>query len=172
MSPIEEFVSNFQHLVAQVPEFIQPFVVMLAGAIPFIEGEGASSIGVIGGINPIVAAVAAAVGNFLTVLAVVLLSSRVRTAAVARRARRSTPPVEPKPESKGRRRLRTWLVRFGVPGASIIGPLAIPTHFTSAMLVASGTSRGWVLLWQGVAIVIWTTVTTVLFWGVLTAVLS
>lgn len=172
MSPIEELVSNFQNLVAQVPEFIQPFVVMLAGAIPFIEGEGASSIGVIGGINPIVAAVAAAVGNFLTVLAVVLLSSRVRTAAVARRARRNTPPAEPKPESKGQRRFRTWLVRFGVPGASIIGPLAIPTHFTSAMLVASGTPRGWVLLWQGVAIVIWTTVTTVLFWGVLTAVLS
>ena len=66
-----------------------------------------------------------------------------------------------KPASKGRQRFNRWLVRFGVPGASILGPLAIPTQFTTAALVAAGTPRGWVLLWQAVAIVIWTTVATV-----------
>ncbi len=76
------------------------------------------------------------------------------------------------PESKRRQRLRRWLVRFGVPGASILGPLAIPTQFTSAMLVAAGVPRGRVLLWQTVAIVLWTTVTTLLVWGVLTALLT
>ena len=57
-----------------------------------------------------------------------------------------------------------------MPGASILGPLAIPTQFTSAMLVAAGTPRGWLLLWQGVAIVLWTTLATVVAWGVVTAV--
>ncbi len=51
-----------------------------------------------------------------------------------------------------------------MPGASILGPLAIPTQFTSAILVASGTPRRWVLLWQAVAIVIWTTVATISVW--------
>lgn len=111
-------------------------------------------------------------GNFLCVLAVVLLGSRVRTTAVARRARRIETPAESKRESKGRQRFRRYLVRFGVPGASILGPLAIPTQFTSAMLIASGTPRGWVLLWQAVAIVLWTTVTTTLSWGMLTALLA
>ncbi|GAA3720356.1 hypothetical protein GCM10022224_102930 [Nonomuraea antimicrobica] len=172
MNPIETLVRNFQDLVAQVPDIVQPLIVMLAGAIPFIEGEGASPIGVLGGIHPIVAGIAAASGNFLSVLAVVLLSTRVRTTAAARRARRVETPAEPKPESKGRQRFRRYLVRFGVPGASILGPLAIPTQFTSAMLVASGTPRGWVLLWQAVAILVWTTVTTTLSWGMLTALLA
>ncbi len=167
MNPIDP-VRSFQDLVAQVPEIIQPIIVVLAGAVPFIEGEGAGAIGVVGGIHPVVAGIAAAAGNFLSVLGVVLLSSRVRTAAMAGRAQQAELPAEP--ESKGRRRFRRWLVRFGVPGASILGPLAIPTQFTSAMLVAAGTPRGRVLLWQAVAIVLWTTVATALAWGVLTAV--
>lgn len=181
MSPIEELVRNFQELVAQVPELVQPFVVMLAGAVPFVEGEGAAIIGVVGGINPIIAGIAAAAGNFLSVLAVVTLSSRARTAVVDHRSGRSGAAggVEPgfetgtaRTESKGHQRFRRWLVRFGVPGASILGPLAIPTQFTSALLVAGGTPRGWVLLWQAVAIVLWTTVSTVSIWAALTFVVG
>ncbi|MCC3264468.1 small multidrug efflux protein [Arthrobacter gengyunqii] len=192
MNPIQELVINFQELAAQVPEFLRPFIVMLAGAVPFIEGEVASLIGVIGGLNPIVAGSAAAAGNFLSVLLVVLFASRTRTAVVkhnrGRAAVRSaalvpgpggyggspmleeTPPA--KPVSKGRQRFMKWLVRFGVPGASILGPLAIPTQFTAAILIASGTARGWVLLWQAVAIVLWTTVATVSIWAALTYVVG
>lgn len=118
MNPIEQLIRGFQDLVAQVPELVQPLVVMLAGAVPFIEGEIAAMVGVIGGINPI--------------------------------------------------EFKRWLVRFGVPGASILGPLAIPTQFTSAILVAGGTPRGWVLLWQAVAITLWTTIGTVSLWAALT----
>ncbi|MEV4901251.1 small multidrug efflux protein [Citricoccus sp. NPDC055426] len=178
MNPIEQLIRGFQDLVAHVPELVQPFVVMLAGVVPFVEGEVAALVGVVGGINPIIAGVSAAAGNFLSVLLVVLLTSRARTAVVDRRAVRvpvavgavssaEALPVE-KPESKGRAKFKRWLVRFGVPGASILGPLAIPTQFTSAMLVAGGTSRAWVLLWQAVAIAIWTTVSTVSVWAALT----
>lgn len=170
MNPVETLVQNFRDLVAEVPELVQPFVVMLAGAIPFIEGEGASPIGVVGGIHPVVAGVAAATGNFLCVLVVVLISSRARAAAVAHGHRPSS--REQRPESKGRQRFRRYLVRFGVPGASLLGPLAIPTQFTAAMLIASGTSRSWVLLWQAIAIVCWTTLTTTLVWGVVSSVVA
>jgi hypothetical protein len=194
MNPIEQLVSNFQNLVAQVPEFLQPLIIVLAGAVPFVEGEVASIIGVIGGVNPIIAAIAGAAGNFLCVLVVVLMSSRARTAVVDRRTARAsvkrarvrdvasssadvpttsiatiddseTDDEKPeKPLSKGRQRFNKWLVRFGVPGASILGPLAIPTQITSAILVAGGTPRAWVLLWQAVAIVFWTTVGTTSVW--------
>ena len=40
MSPIERTIDSFQELVAQVPEIVQPIIVMLAAAIPFVEGEG------------------------------------------------------------------------------------------------------------------------------------
>lgn len=193
MNPIQELIVNFQELAAQVPEVIRPFIVMLAGAIPFIEGEVASVIGMVGGLNPIVAGLAAASGNFLCVLVVVLVTSRARTAVVKHNRDRVTAtrnaalvPAAPgykvsapsegaalaQPQSKGRRRFAKWLLRFGVPGASILGPLAIPTQFTSAILIAGGTPRGWVLLWQGVAIVLWTTVSIVSVWAALTFVLG
>ena len=201
MNPIEEIINNFQHLVGLVHETLQPFIVMIAGAIPFIEGEVAAMIGVVGGINPILAGLAGAIGNFLAVLVIVFVTSRARTAVVSRNSARThvtertlvtvgapgstaSPQVDgtsedisapemvedgaSKPESKGRKRFKKWLVRFGVPGASIIGPLAIPTHFTAAILVAGGTPRRWVLLWQAVAIAVWTTVGTVSVWAALT----
>ncbi|WP_144796495.1 small multidrug efflux protein [Microbacterium paludicola] len=174
MNPLAELVQNFQDLVAQVPELVKPLIVMLAGAVPFVEGELAATVGIVGGINPVLAAIAAAIGNFVSVLLVVMLTSRARTAVVDRRnasAHGGTMVMEAEPaqpESKGRVRFRKWLVRFGVPGASILGPLAIPTQITSAMLVAGGTSRAWVLLWQAIAIVLWTTVTTISVWAALT----
>lgn len=189
MNPIEQLISNFQDLVAQVPEIVQPFIIMLAGAIPFVEGEVSAMIGIVGGLHPIVAGLAAATGNFLSVLLVVTVTSRARTAVVDRRAtpvgvaagagarpsvarEASQETATTKPESKGRQRFNRWLVRFGVPGASILGPLAIPTQITSAILVGGGTPRRWVLLWQAVAIVIWTTISTVSVWAALTYVVG
>lgn len=189
MNPVEEMVRNFQDLVALVHESIQPFIVMLAGAIPLIEGEISAMIGVVGGLNPIIAGIAGATGNFLAVLIVVLVTSRARSAVVNHNATRvqamaaapvsvgapgtlNVPelqdPVPVKPESKRRQRVNRWLVRFGVPGASILGPLAIPTHFTAAIFVAAGTPRRWVLLWQAIAIALWTTVGTISVWAALT----
>ena len=47
------------------------------------------------------------------------------------------------------------------PGASLLGPLAIPTQSVSAVLVAGGVPRRRVLLWQAVAIAVWTTIAAV-----------
>jgi hypothetical protein len=193
-----DVVAFIQSLMSQVPFFIQPLIVAAAAAIPFVEGELASVLGVWAGLNPFVAAVAAAAGNFASVFVVVFFGARIRGAILARRARRAAtvepvaarqfvsagvpaaagdtgepraseqPAVEPKkPESKGVQRFKRFLVRFGVPGASILGPLAIPTQFTSAILVSTGVAKGWVLLWQAVAISLWTTFTTLVATGVL-----
>jgi hypothetical protein len=163
---------GIQDFVGGLPELVQPLIVAVLGMIPYIEGEGAAAIGIIVGINPVIAAIAAAAGNILSVILVVLLSSRVRESVVARRERSGAGGVaavavldsgsdtagegRPTRRSKGRKRLGAWLVRFGVPGASILAPLALPTQFTAAFFVASGVRKGWVILWQVVAIVLWT----------------
>ncbi|SDH82559.1 small multidrug efflux protein [Agrococcus jejuensis] len=185
-SPLDDLVAGFQHLAAQVPEWLQPLVISLAGAVPFVEGEGSAAIGVVAGLHPVVAGVAGVIGNLVAVTIVVLLGSRIREAAVARRRRTAAvrerelvgaggvavAPEPAKPESKGRRRVKQWLTRFGVPGASLLAPIALPTHFTAATLVASGVPKGWVLLWQAIAIVLWTTLVVVIASGVLAAVAS
>ena len=188
MSPIERMIESFQELVAQVPEVLQPIIVMLAAAVPFVEGEGGAVIGVVGGLRPVAAAAAAATGNFLCVLIVVAVTSRARTAVVDRHPSMvgvggggSRPSVDDeqavrttaaKAESKRRQRFNRWLVRYGVPGASLLGPLAIPTQFMSAALIAGGIPRRRVLLWQAVAIAVWTTITAVSAWAALTYVVG
>lgn len=163
---------GLQDFVAGLPDIVQPLIVAGLGMIPYVEGEGSAALGIIVGINPIVAAIAGASGNILSVVLVVLLSSRVRESVVARRARpaegtTAIDVVEPGTgdpadegkqtrRAKGRKRLGAWLVRFGVPGASILAPLALPTQLTAAFFVASGVKKGWVILWQVVAIVLWT----------------
>lgn len=184
-----------QDFINQVPELLQPLMVALVAAIPYIEGEGAAAFGIIAGINPIVAALAAMAGNILCVIAVVLLSSRIRGGIVSRRAasaeERSVVPVaagsslnaapvdaEERDDgdsetptdrpSKGRAKLTRWMVRFGVPGASILAPLALPTMLTAAFFVASGVRKEWVILWQVVAIVLWTGAVAAAATGLLT----
>lgn len=169
---------GLQAFVDQLPEFVQPLLVAGLGTIPYIEGEGSAAIGILVGIHPLVAALAGIAGNLLGVVLVVLLGSRVRESVVARRAAKSvasgtgtTGPGQTSTttttatetavdvdsrSAKGRRRLQRWLVRFGVPGASIIAPFALPTQLTAAFFVASGVKKGWVILWQAVAIVLWT----------------
>ncbi|MFI7583045.1 small multidrug efflux protein [Kocuria sp. M1N1S27] len=193
---------GLQNFIEQVPDILQPLIVAVAAAIPYIEGEGAAALGIIAGINPVVAAIAGAAGNILGVVGVVFLGSRIRERGLARRAatRGATqvdglaavaplqeasagtvsrsaasgtasirsleqpatdddvrgPNARPTRREKGRARLGRWMVRFGVPGASILAPLALPTMLTAAFFVASGVPKQWVILWQAIAIVLWT----------------
>jgi hypothetical protein len=187
-----DLITRFQELVAQVPEILQPLIVALAGAVPFIEGEGAAAIGIVGGLHPAVAITAGAIGNFLCVFVLVTTSSKARSAVVARRRRAAASrreavvgvPIgggaalaaaEPAAESEevdesGRKSARkakfqNALVRYGVPGVSLLGPLLLPTQFTATMLASSGVSKARVLFWQGLAIVGWSTLIGVVVGG-------
>ena len=172
-------IDTFQNLVAQVPELVQPLIVALAGAVPFIEGEGAAAIGIIGGIHPAIAAAAGAIGNFLCVAALVLLGSGTRRAIVTRHRERvavaagggaiteggtavAAPAASPR-----REKFQRALVRYGVPGVSLLGPLLLPTQFTATMLAAAGVGRARILFWQGIAIVGWTTLITLALTGII-----
>lgn len=179
-------IDTFQDLVAQVPDLVQPLIVALAGAIPFIEGEGAATIGIIGGIHPVIAAIAGIVGNFVTVALLVLLSSGARTAVVNRHrakvracegvvvgAGADAVPVDAVADDRGSARKAKFqraFERYGVPGVSLLGPLLLPTHFTATMLAAAGVGKVRILIWQAVAIIGWTSVLAALVSGVIYAV--
>lgn len=160
-NPVSDLVLGFQGLVADVPDLVQPLIVALAGAVPFIEGEGAAAIGIIGGIPPVVAALAGAVGNLLCVAVVVLVTSRVRTAVTTRRGG-GVQPVSARHE-----KFEKAYHRYGTPGVSLLGPLLLPTQFTAAALTSTGVPPLRVLAWQAAAIALWTTVITVLALGLI-----
>lgn len=180
-------IDTFQDLVAQVPDLVQPLILAAAGAVPFIEGEGAATIGIIGGIHPVTAVIAGALGNFLCVAVLVLLGSGARAAVVTRRnaharevvAVGGAPSLELDPaapaETHGgnptrRAKFLRALDRYGVPGVSLLGPLLLPTQFTATMLAAAGVAKPRILAWQAIAIIGWTTIIAVLISGVVSAV--
>lgn len=163
-NPVSDLILGFQGLVADVPDLVQPLIVALAGAVPFIEGEGAAAIGILGGIPPIVAALAGAIGNLLCVAVVVFASSRVRTAVTTRRG------ATEKPTSARREKFEKAYHRYGTPGVSLLGPLLLPTQFTAAALTSTGVPPMRVIVWQAAAIVLWTTVITLIITGVIRAV--
>lgn len=177
-------IETFQNLVAQVPELVQPLIVALAGAVPFIEGEGAVTIGILGGIHPIVAAVAAVAGNLLCVTVVVLLTARARAAVVNRRHAKTLVGADGMPiaaddvaartevhdggsrKAARRAKFQRAFERYGVPGVSLLGPLLLPTMFTATMLITVGVGKVRVIIWQAVAIIAWTTLFALLITGV------
>ena len=160
-NPLADLILGFQDLVARMPDILQPVIVALAGAVPFIEGEGAAGIGIIGGIHPVVAALAGAIGNFVCVAVVVLVAARLRTAVTTRGG------APEKPKSARSEKFQKAYHRYGTPGVSLLGPLLLPTQFTAAALTATGVPPRTVLLWQGAAIVMWTTIITLFITGVL-----
>lgn len=175
----------FQDLVAKVPEFVQPIIIAAAGAVPFIEGEGAVSIGIVGGVNPVVSAIAAILGSFTCVFIVVHLSARARQAIVTRRNRSRVPvtvgggapddvqeaataeadQVTPESGRRAARRAKFQRAfdRYGVPGVSLLGPLLLPPVFTASMLIAAGVGKSRVLIWQAIGIVLWVIAFALLF---------
>ncbi|WP_025158930.1 hypothetical protein [Leifsonia aquatica] len=169
-------IDTLQDLVAQVPDVVQPLIVAAAGAIPFVEGEGAATIGIIGGIAPAIAIIAAIVGNFACVAVLVLLGSGARRAVVsARRARTQEAAVAAGADpaalttatvSPRRAKFQRAFERYGVPGVSLLGPLLLPTQITATMLAAAGVGRARILVWQGIAIVGWTVAVALLVGGV------
>ena len=74
---------------------------------------------------------------------------------------------EAKPRSARNEKFQRAFRRYGVAGVSLLGPLLLPTHFTAAALAGSGIPKAIVLFWQGIAIVLWTTILTLVVTGVI-----
>ncbi|KZE95404.1 hypothetical protein AVP42_00380 [Agromyces sp. NDB4Y10] len=146
-------IEALQDFTSSLPVFLQWFGVMLAAAIPFVESYAGAVIGVLAGLNPVVAIIAAIVGNFVSMVVVVLSAHRVRTRVSAGRG--DDLDGDPIEESPRRRRLRERFDRYGVPGVSLLGQTILPSQITSAAMVSFGASKNAVILWQTISIVMW-----------------
>ena len=130
-----------------LPDVLQWVGVMLAAAVPFVESYFGSVIGVIAGINPVVAILAAIVGNVVSMLIFVLSAHGVRSKVQSGK--------EPKPETPRRAKLRERFDKYGVAGVSLLGQTLLPSQITSAAMVSFGASKNAVILWQIISIIIW-----------------
>jgi membrane protein YqaA with SNARE-associated domain len=136
-----------QNFTESLPPLLQWVGVILASAIPFIESYFGSVIGILAGVNPVVAILAAIIGNTLSMIIFVLSAHGVRTTV--------TKNQEPKPLTPRKERLRKQFDRYGVPGVSLLGQTVLPSQITSAAMVSFGASKNRVILWQIISITLW-----------------
>ena len=152
---MENFFLTIQDFVLGLPDAIQFLGVVAVGAIPFIESYGAATIGIAAGIPIPVAVAAAIIGNVASVLLVVFGIAGIRSRATSGR------PTGPGRETgarggDGKRgKVAATVRRVGVPGASLLGPLVLPSQFTSAAMVGIGADRRAVAAWTSLAVALW-----------------
>ncbi|MDX2356737.1 hypothetical protein [Dietzia sp. PP-33] len=150
---MDTFFSTLQDFVLGLPDPVQFIGVAAVGAIPFVESYGASTIGIAAGVPIPLAVLAAVVGNIASVLLVVYGISSVRNLA-AGRGGTSDDTVDA--AGSGRRgRVAENVRRVGVPGASLLGPLLLPSQVTSAAMVGIGANRNVVFVWTSIAVTVW-----------------
>lgn len=140
-------IDALQDFTASLPTVLQWVGVILAAAIPFIESYFGSVIGILAGINPVIAIAAAIVGNVISMLLFVLSAHGVRSKVVSGKA--------PKEPSARRQKLRAQFDKYGVAGVSLLGQTILPSQITSAAMVSFGASKNAVILWQIVSIILW-----------------
>lgn len=149
--PEDTFLGGLRSWTQDLPRALQWLGIILISAIPFVESFFGGFIGVVIGM-PFLAALAAAVlGNMLSLVLVVYGAHWVRGAIL----KRQRPKELSEHQQKRRAKAQRLFDKFGVPGVSLLGPLALPSQFTAPLMVSFGANRRAVMIWMFVSVVIW-----------------
>lgn len=136
-----------QDFTESLPDVVQWAGVLAVAAIPLVESYIGSAIGVIAGINPVVAVLSAVIGNVISMCIFVLSAHKVRTKVTAGQV-----PAEVGPRKA---KIRERMEKFGVPTVSLFGQLVLPSQITSAAMVSFGADKKSVIVWQIISIIMW-----------------
>ena len=147
----DTWVGSMRDWADELGAAVQWLGVIAIGAIPFLEAYGAGLVGVLIDMPFFLAVLLGVIGNFLCVAALVFAAHGTRTAVTARKEPKQMSERQLKRREKAKRNFD----RFGVPGVSLLGPLALPSQFTAPLMVSFGANRNAVLLWMFVSIVVW-----------------
>lgn len=147
-----DFFASLAQFTQSLDTWLQGFFVIALGAIPFVESYGGTFIGTIAGVPPVIAVIAAVVGNLVCTFALMGAALKTRSAVLSRRGGGAN--TEPQ-MSKRRAKVAKALEQYGVPGVCFLGPLVVASQITGPTLIAVGARPAKVFLFQGLAIVAW-----------------
>lgn len=151
---MEQFLQQLQ----ESNPVLQFIGVMIVAMIPFIEGYVAVPLGIAIGFPAWMTITAAIVGNWISVMVVILASDRFKQWL----QRRKTSERQQEKQNKRLERGQKLFQKYGVPGVSLLGPLLIGDHIAALVCIASGASKRYVIIWQTIAIVVWAVGTGIL----------
>jgi hypothetical protein len=142
---MESVIAHLFEFIAALHPVLQFLTVFAIGVVPYLESHVGAFVGTLTGVPVVLAALAAIAGNLLA-LAVATRAG----GAVARRvaARRGAP-------SRRSQKVLARVDRFGVPVASLLGPLVLATALSTFIMISTGLDRRTVITWQTIAVVVW-----------------
>ncbi|TFW47250.1 small multi-drug export protein [Bacillus sp. 005/A4HT-01/001] len=126
-------------------------LVFILAALPFFEVVGVVPLGILSGLHPVTTAVIGFVGNFLTVLLLIVFVDRFKAWWLKRKEEKH----DEKREKKQLKARKVW-ERYGLPGLALIGPFIIGSHLAAFMCMSFGTKRKQVTVWMTVSLIMWT----------------
>ncbi|MCW4358231.1 small multi-drug export protein [Bacillus altitudinis] len=126
-------------------------LVFILAALPFFEVVGVVPLGILSGLHPVTTAVIGFVGNFLTVLLLIVFVDRFKLWWLKRKEEKH----DEKGEKKQLKARKVW-ERYGLPGLALIGPFIIGSHLAAFMCMSFGTKRKQVTVWMTVSLIMWT----------------
>ncbi|MGG3839551.1 small multi-drug export protein [Paenibacillus thiaminolyticus] len=111
-----DFIFNVLENVKEANVLLQSAAVFVVSMVPFLEGYVAAPIGVMLGMSPIPVMAVALLGNWLSVMLIIVLYGKW---SVGRQGTGSGKRME---------RARKIFGKYGVPGVALIGPLVFGHH--------------------------------------------
>ncbi|BAB05031.1 small multi-drug export protein [Halalkalibacterium halodurans] len=127
-------------------------LIFLAAATPWLEAIVVVPLGIIRGLNPWLVSVVAFIGNWLTILLVIIFYEKFQAWREKRRIQKG---IETPPESKRQKRARHIWNRYGLPGLALGGPLVIGTHLSALMALAFRSPKYLVTGWITFSLALW-----------------
>ncbi len=135
-------------------------IVLLLGAVPFIEAIITIPLGAVAGLNVGIVAILSLIGNVITLLLAIALAGKLRSWWARRREEKGAA------DKRGKRGANLWK-KYGLPGLAIIGPMVIgSTHVTAMLAMSFGAGKRATTLWMLGSLFGWSLILGVLsFYG-------
>ncbi|MCQ4086614.1 small multi-drug export protein [Saccharibacillus sp. JS10] len=141
-------ISGILESVRDANVWIQMGAVFLLSLVPFLEGYIAAAVGIAIGFPAIATILAATLGNWVSVMAVVVLYDKIGKYREGKASKKSS--------TKRMEKARALFSKYGVPGVALIGPLAFGHHLGALISLLSGAPKRYVTLWMTIGIIVWT----------------
>lgn len=137
------------HRVKEIDVIYQYLAIFIIALVPFLEAHVAVPVGILLGLPAIPTIVLGIIGNWLSVMAIIMGSAVIRA-----RVATSTPTAKPLHHRRFQKAQR-YFHSYGVPGLSLLGPIIGANHIGALVCVLSNANKRNIMFWQTISVAAW-----------------
>lgn len=137
------------HRVKEIDVIYQYLAIFIIALIPFLEAHVAVPVGILLGLPAIPMIVLGIIGNWLSVMAIIMGSAVIRA-----RVATSIPTAKPLHHRRFQK-AQLYFHSYGVPGLSLLGPIIGANHIGALVCVLSNANKRNIMFWQTISVAAW-----------------